>query len=203
MAEAESALGISSTYLFLIRSENYNMLSYDNLEKTLKISGMGHSVGLHFSIGEHGSYDNEVQLRTLILNDAILFRGITGLECKVFSFHNPADGDVFQIEVPGLVNVYNDTFFSKIKYISDSNMQWRDGCPCEMFSAGRYEQIQMLVHPMSYADELASDRDVLLFFLKKKLLYLKKMNEIQNRYLRDNVIGLDEIFDYIGRAENR
>ncbi|HYC02682.1 MAG TPA: hypothetical protein VED40_05275 [Azospirillaceae bacterium] len=201
MARAEAGLGVRSTYLFLVRSPNYNPFTGDNVGRIRDIARMGHAVGLHFSNeGEDVGAFGGSSLPDRIRADAELLGLGVGLEVGVFSFHNPAGKDEFQIEVPGLTNTYGHRFFGGIKYLSESNFRWREGCPCLLFADRRHAVLQLLVHPMTYAEDLRDDRDALLFFLQGKLSELGALNQAQNASLRDAPMGLAEL---IGRIADR
>lgn len=198
IAKLEAGLGVRSSFLFLLRSRNYNLLAGDSIAKVRSIAAMGHAVGLHFS-REPGDEpaDTALPLSDRIRADAALMAQAVGLPIGLFSFHNPAGRDEFQIDVPGLINCYAARFFSDIKYISESNFHWREGCPCESLRSTRHPVMQILVHPMTYCDRLRSDRDALLYFLYRKLIELSGVNQEQNRNLRERPIDAAEIADYI------
>jgi hypothetical protein len=47
----------------------------------------------------------------------------------------------------GVVNVMQAPFFDAEHYRSDSNQQWRHGCPHEALAAAEFEWLQLLIHP--------------------------------------------------------
>ncbi len=198
IAELERDLGIRASYLFLLRSRNYNLICGDSIAKVRAIAGMGHAVGLHFTREPGDEPEGQVvALADRISADAGLMANVTGLKIQLFSFHNPAGRSEFQVEVPGLINVYAARYFKEMKYLSESNFRWREGCPCELFRAGRYEVLQLLIHPMSYCDDLKTDRDALLYFLYRKLVELREVNGTQNLSLREHPVDLKDIADYV------
>lgn len=199
IATLEAELSVRSSFLFLLRSKNYNLLSGDSIAKVRAIAALGHAVGLHFS-REPGDEPTQqpLPLADRIRADAAFMAQAVGLPIRLFSFHNPAGRDEFQVEVPGLINSYGARFFGGIRYLSESNFRWREGCPCEIFCSGRYPAMQILIHPMSYCDRLRTDRDALLYFLYRKLLELSEANQAQNLTLRQHPVRLDEIAAYLG-----
>jgi hypothetical protein len=198
IAGAEAELGVRSSFLFLLRSKNYNLLAGDSIAKVRSIAEFGHAVGLHFS-REPGDEPagTPLPLPERIRTDAALMAQAVGLPVRLFSFHNPAGRDEFQVDVPGLINSYAPRFFGDIKYLSESNFRWREGCPCEIFRSGRYPVMQILIHPMTYCDLLRTDRDALLYFLYRKLLELSQANQAQNLTLRQHPVGPEEIAEYL------
>ena len=49
--------------------------------------------------------------------------------------------------VDGAVNVMQRPFFDPDHYRSDSNQHWQHGCPHEDLRQGRFEWLQLLIHP--------------------------------------------------------
>jgi hypothetical protein len=50
-------------------------------------------------------------------------------------------------EIPGAANAYSTRYFAPPQYRSDSNQQWRSGCPHDELRAGSFPWLQILVHP--------------------------------------------------------
>ncbi len=198
IAGIEADLAVRSSYLFLLRSRNYNLLSGDSIAKIRTIAAMGHAIGLHFS-REPGDEpaDAPLPLTDRIRADGAIMAQAVALPIQLFSFHNPGERDDFQLDVPGLTNAYAAAFFRDIKYVSESNVRWREGCPCELFRSGGDAVLQILIHPMTYCDRLRTDRDALLYFLCRKLVELRDVNQAQNRTLRQQPIALGDIADYL------
>jgi hypothetical protein len=49
--------------------------------------------------------------------------------------------------VDGFVNAMQPPYFDADHYRSDSNQQWRHGCPHEGLARGGFEWLQLLTHP--------------------------------------------------------
>ncbi len=197
MASIEADLAVRSTYLILLRSRNYNLLAGDSIAKVRQIAALGHEIGLHHSCEPGDAVDGRRPLEQSIRADAALLEAQTGLPVRVFSLHNPAEKDNFALEIPGLINTYHSRYFREIKYLSESNFRWRDGCPCNLFLSQRYDVMQILVHPMSYAASLDSDREALLHFLTQKVRELSQINQDQNRVLRGDRVSIGEVADHL------
>ena len=193
MAVLEKEMGVKATYLVLIRSANYNAAEGRNLRMLAEMAEMGHDIGLHFSLEDHPQCDRGHDLSELIRSDADLLAMLLGNPVTVFGFHNPTDTNQFQMDVFGMVNTYADRYFKDVYYMSESNMHWRDGCPSEKLLSGRHEIIQLLVHPLSYAGDLATDYDVLVHFLELKLSDLFEYNLRQNRVLREAEYSIGDV----------
>jgi len=201
MARIEREMGVRATYLVMLRSANYNPAEARNLRMLYQIAEMGHDVGLHFSLVDHPESRPAENLAGLIQGDAELLGSLLGRPVPVFGFHNPTDGGQYKIEVPALVNTYAAEFFDDAYYISESNMRWRKGCPCETLLTCTHSRVQLLVHPLSFAEELSTDRDVLMHFLHLKLVDLLEYNVSQNGTLRQEKIGAADFLDYLQRKQ--
>lgn len=83
-----------------------------------------------------------------------------------FSFHRPLREHLeANIKVDGLINMYGRDFFVlldnpadiadiSVKYIADSNHQWKYGVSnAETFE--KYKKLQLLVHPLSWSEKRA------------------------------------------------
>jgi hypothetical protein len=125
MAELEAELGVRATYLLMTESVFYNLASSEGTAAISRLRAFGHAVGLH---AVHPTVD---------LDDRF---------DRVVSWHNPKP-EYMSDSVPGAVNVYAEPFFSRQTYRSDSNHQWRSGCPHEELRGGSFPWLQVLVHP--------------------------------------------------------
>mgnify|MGYP001170929855 FL=1 len=152
MALIEEKLGISSNYFFQIRSNSYNLLSKQNIDMILSIKKMGHKVGLHVHLG---SYNENQDIKDYIINDINILSNILGISINSFSFHRPIRKILEKnLKIDGLLNTYQDLFFeltddyenAKVRYISDSNHQWKYGDPFNL-KFENIQKVQLLIHP--------------------------------------------------------
>ena len=201
MAAIEHEAGICSTYFVLLRSANYNPAERRCVHMLEEIRDMSHDVGLHFSLVDHPALDIEYDLENLIREDADLLSRILCSSIRVFSFHNPpADGRISQ-SVDGLINTYAASYFQHTYYVSDSNVHWHRGCPCQLLRDGSHEAIQLLTHPNAYSGNFSSDHDVLLHFLRNKITELLAYNTAQNRVLQRDPWSMKNLLDRIIKLE--
>jgi hypothetical protein len=195
MAELEAQHDAVATYLVLVRSPNYNVFSGAGARALRRLRELGHEVGLHFTAEEHDPSALAADLPACIRGDAQLLERVMSAPVRVFSFHNPAGKDDYAAEVPGLVNTYEDRFL--LRYLSESNMSWRHGSPVEVLAEAQDPIVQILVHPFSYRADLTSDREVLLWFLRDKVTELLELNVAQNRVLREEELGLEDVAAFL------
>jgi hypothetical protein len=125
MAELEARLGVTATYLLMTESVFYNLASAEGAAAAARLRELGHRVGLH------AVYPN------VPLDDRF---------DAVVSWHNPRP-EYMSDEIPGAVNAYGPRYFSPETYRSDSNHNWRAGCPHEELRARAFPWLQILVHP--------------------------------------------------------
>jgi len=125
MAELEAELGVLATYLLMTESVFYNLASTEGAAVMAKLRELGHAVGLH-AVYPKVELDDRFD--------------------PVVSWHNP-NPEYMSDKVAGAINVYAEPYFSPPTYRSDSNQQWRSGCPHEELRGGGFPWLQILVHP--------------------------------------------------------
>ncbi|MRS11747.1 MAG: hypothetical protein EG823_01585 [Actinobacteria bacterium] len=145
MAEIEHDLGVVSTYCLMLTSPMYNLFAPPNLELVRRIRSLGHRFGLHFDEHRHDAAVGAVS--SLVDAEAALLSECLGVPIDVVTFHQPST-DVIEGRISTtMLNSYDREHTAGFYYLSDSNTVWREGCACEVFSAGRYPRLQLLIHP--------------------------------------------------------
>ena len=146
MAEIEAKKNVRSTYHFMLRSCNYNLLNGENIRKIRLISDLEHDIGLHYSdTPEDRNRADSTALCDAIKRDWEILKAETGLTISTFSFHNPIDLSSDPLRINQLINTYDDPYFKDISYISESNFDWQSGCPSETFVDKPFERVQVLI----------------------------------------------------------
>jgi hypothetical protein len=125
MAELEAELGVTTTYLLMTESVFYNLASSEGAAAIARLRELGHSLGLH------AVYPN------VALDDRFE---------PIVSWHNP-EPKYMADDIPGAVNTYGTRYFSPETYRSDSNQNWRAGCPHHGLRTSAFPWLQILVHP--------------------------------------------------------
>lgn len=185
MAELEAELGIRSTYFVLTNSPLYNLLEDEVIEILSKIRSMDHWIGLHIDL------PNTPLLKDKTIEEVteILFRSFSALFPfePVVSYHRPAK-EVFGLTFKSFANTYESRFFKDIKYLSDSRKNWREGCPCQAILEGKYQQLQLLTHPVWWgtADDLYSLGSEIMDNRTSKLVDYLADNVTPFKVLKDN-----------------
>ena len=125
MAELEAEVGARATYFLMTQSVFYNLGSSEGRRALNRLRELDHGVGLH-AVWPGVELDDRF--------DAVI------------AWHNP-DPDYMSDLVDGVVNVMQEPYFDPDHYRSDSNQRWRHGCPHEDLREGRFEWLQLLIHP--------------------------------------------------------
>ena len=71
------------------------------------------------------------------------------------SMHRPSQATLeSDLQIPGMINSYGQTFFHDFKYLSDSRRRWREPVE-EIIRSGTYDRLHILTHAFWYhkADE--------------------------------------------------
>ena len=142
LALCEYRLKICSSYFFMMSTNFYNRLSSHNQKLVKKISNTGHKVSIHcdptaYKDLEYFKYEKNV------------FENIFGEKVNIVSIHRPR---FFlknnNIKLFGISQTYQDIFFKKMKYISDSNC--RDVFPqiIKFLEEPRKFGLHLLIHPI-------------------------------------------------------
>lgn len=203
MAAIEHEAGIRSTYCVLLRSANYNPAERRCVRMLDEIRDMGHDVGLHFSLIDHPALGRSHVLEDLVREDADILSRVLQSDVRVFSFHNPPADERISHPVDGLINAYAERYFRDAYYMSDSNLYWHRGCPCQILNGSSHDVIQLLTHPNAYSGEFSTDHDVLMYFLHNKIADLLAYNTENNRVLRQDPWSMKDVLDRMAKSERQ
>ncbi len=143
LAELEAEAGAAATYLLMTESLFYNLASVEGRWALERLRALGHRVGLH-AVWPRAAFDERFD--------------------RVLAWHNP-DPPFMSEPVDGAVNVMQEPWFDRDHYRSDSNQQWRGGCPHEQLARGEYDWLQLLVHPEIWVYQGATMRETMLAML--------------------------------------
>ena len=152
MARVEEEMGVQSTYLVMVRSAMYNLMSGPNMALVREIMGRGHWLGLHFD--EH-YYPNAgaAEIADYVERERSWLSQESGAAVDVVSFHQPSSR-VLEGEIAlNCINAYDPEYMAGVHYLSDSNFVWNDTPPHEQFRARKHTQLQILVHPECWTQD--------------------------------------------------
>lgn len=161
MAEVEESLDINSTYF--IRTDGvFNPFDGKNLEMLKRISKLGHEIGFHYEF-KHESLAN---FKKYFLNNKKKFETLLGKKIYGAALHktkkinssNEANKlnivEDFLTELDLEYDAYSGKFMKKIKFISDSQYKWREGCMCTHIK--KASRLCILTHPIWWSSKTTS-----------------------------------------------
>ena len=143
LAELETEAGAQATYFLMTRSVFYNLGSLEGEQALARLRELGHRVGLH-AVYPRFELDDRFD--------------------PVVAWHNP-DPEFMREPLHDAINVMQPGYFDPEHYRSDSNQQWRNGCPHEELAAGGFEWLQLLTHPEIWAYPGATMGETMRAFL--------------------------------------
>lgn len=160
IARIEAERDFKSSYFVQLTNNAYNALSKVNIDMLKGILEMGHQVGLHYHRNGVSSID---EVKKDLLHQGRVLSQFLNITVDRFSLHRPSMEHLrADIRVDGMMNTYGTEFFTctdtttppngpVVKYISDSNHQWKYGLPTtDYFNAN--PKIQILIHPLSWSE---------------------------------------------------
>jgi hypothetical protein len=146
MARIEKEMDVQATYFIMLRSALYNVLSIPCKEFVQEIINLGHWIGCHFD----ERYYTQLNLRQIaaqVDQERRLLSREFKTPVKVVSFHQPSRRVLNNTLRINSFNTYGQKDMKGVHYLSDSNMTWREECPCEVFQVRRYTHLHLLIHP--------------------------------------------------------
>lgn len=150
MSEIEKKMQVGGAIYFVLLSTNfYNVHSKESKEYVARIIKNGGSIGLHF---DETQYDisSEKEIEEYVYGEVESLSNALGTEINVVSMHRPSEKFLSQdIKFDNIINSYEHTFFSDMKYLSDSRRSWRENVD-EIISERIYERLHILTHPIWY-----------------------------------------------------
>jgi len=176
LAKREKEWGVKSTYYFLITSRLYNVLDKKNREIIEEISKLGHYIGLHFDetnydLGNNAEDRNEKIKALIVKEKKVLEDSLENVEIGSVSMHIPSK-ETLEANLHfenGFVNSYGYDFFKGYKYVSDSEMRWRENV-WEVIECGEYNKLHVLTHPIWFDDNVLEKKEKVQNYLSKKKL---------------------------------
>lgn len=153
-AKIENELSCSSTYLFRVHADEYNLFSCISWDIIRRLRDLGHEIGLHFEAMNVGRA-LKIDPPKLLKMEKETIESILGYKVKTASEHREISGTVHATPVyRELYNPYeagfdyyamDEKYCKQMKYLSDSNANWREGDLLKHL--GKHDRFQILVHP--------------------------------------------------------
>jgi len=154
LAEREAGWGVSSTYLVQVDCPLYRLEGADAREILATLVALGHEVGLHVDVGALAP--EALEGRVAQARDRL--EAVTEAPVRSVSFHRPAAAVLRgPSAVCGMINAYAEELMEA--YISDSEGRFRHGDPLRSIQEQRGQTLQLLIHPVWWADRHLSPGD--------------------------------------------
>lgn len=154
VAQIEAELGVKGHYFVLLRTEMYNPFSGAARESLDAIRGHGHAVGLHLDASLYP--DDPAALDDAAARECVALEAATGAPVEVISFHRPAKALVgYERPLAERRHAYEPRFVEDMGYVSDSRGAWHHGHPLEHPAVAGGWGLQLLTHPVWWAQEHA------------------------------------------------
>ncbi len=92
-----------------------------------------------------------------------------GIPVESVSMHIPSQ-DTLKANLTfesGFINSYSEEYFKNYKYVSDSEMRWREDVD-DIVCSGKYKKLHILTHPIWYDFYNIDKQEKVLNYLKTK-----------------------------------
>lgn len=191
VAKIEAELNIKSYFFVLLNTNFYNAFSFKNKQLLEQIISYGHYIGLHFDASPYCSPQDNVtkdilsELNKQAENECTLLENFLKVAINHISFHRPIQGLLnHEGKIAGRYSTYNELYFSKIGYCSDSGGEWKFGNPLDHTAIKNQTALQLLTHPIWWAQPGNSPNDKLKNFLARlhesNIIELKSNSKVFN-----------------------
>ena len=182
LAEIEEDQGLRSTYFFLTTSPLYNVAAPLNRRRLLELHGRGFEIGLHFDPLVYGDLDDAAMLPRA-QHEIETLEAIVGAPVRSISIHNPSAHGKFP-SFEGFNNAYDESYFAPGRYLSDSCMEFRDKDPFEFFAQPVSEIVQVLLHPLHYAETEQGYSDIFAGLVRRFSETLDREASVNPTYMK-------------------
>ncbi len=155
IAEIEAALGLSSSYFVLLRTEMYNPFSAAGVGALERLRALGHEIGLHLDASFYGPERDAFEQGAQ--QECAALEALLGIDMATISFHRPPAA-LLNLDgvLAGRRHAYEPRFFSEIGYCSDSRGDWHHGHPLEHEAVAKDRALQLLTHPIWWSRDAGS-----------------------------------------------
>ena len=180
MAEIEAEMDMRASYFLLLGSPYYNLLSDTSIAAPRRLVALGHEVGLHYDVRSIARASEEPA--AVLAKQAELLSELAGEKVVSIAMHNPSTSGADLFRRSAFINAYDEKF-TQDGYFSDSCGAWRDDFVNRYAEDKLPENIQLLVHPIFWAEE-SQDR----------LTTLEQFAASQVAELADEIEGVRELW---------
>ncbi len=157
MAEVEAGLGARATY-YVALTQQYNVLSAENVAILHRLVALGHQVGLHYDLVCYPS-DPDAALERLDWEVGVLAR-CCGAEVSSICMHQPHTGLENLFAIGGrYLNPHDPRLARGLVYVSDSCRAWRDETLLRCLGSDPPDRVMLNTHPELWLDASILERE--------------------------------------------
>ena len=172
IAKLENTLEVQSTFFFMLTSNMYNIFSTFSQNLINQIINLNHKVSIHFDPTVYSTLDS-------FLEEKYFFEKTFDVDIDIVSIHRPGkflnnnNQSLFEV-----AHTYQDKFFTKMEYISDSGGVDVKSKLDKYLSNPSEQGLQLLLHPIWWTSKTESPIITLNNCFNKKLDFLTDEAEL-------------------------
>jgi hypothetical protein len=153
MAQLERRLGVRATYFLLVSSAVYNIHAAEHCDVPARLVELGHEVGLHYDVEV---YERGRDFRSAYEGERAALAALSGQPINAIAPHNPSvRGSDPLVGARDVTHSYAIVEKLDMAYVSDSCGAWRDDTIAVLTQPELPLRLQMLIHPIFWADQSA------------------------------------------------
>ena len=115
-----------------------------------------------------------------------MLSALLGTPVTSVSMHRPSQATLdADLQIPGMINSYGQTFFHDFKYLSDSRRRWREPVE-EIVASGRYDRLHILTHAFWYHQQ----EEPIEVTVRR---FISSANQERYRQMEENITDLASI----------
>jgi hypothetical protein len=168
IAEVEASEGMRATYYVLVSTQMYNIAAAPARRALARLADLGHALGLHFDAAQYAQTARSA-LDAHARRECDILADLSGAPVASISFHRPAP-ELIGLAEPfaGRPHSYEPRFFSDVGYVSDSSGGFFQGHPLDHPAVAAGRALQLLTHPIWWADDEEVDATTALDRLREE-----------------------------------
>lgn len=147
----EQQMDVTSTFFLLMTTEFYNLLAPRSLAIVNAIKDSGSRIGLHFDPTSYDDIDAGFEI------EKATFEQLFSQRLDIVSLHRPRDFlQNNDQRLAGVRHTYEDEYFKRMKYVSDSGGSFRFGSPFDTDEFHNGLTMHINLHPIWWVNDAAT-----------------------------------------------
>jgi hypothetical protein len=167
LARSERGWAIATTYHVMLDSPFYDVRAGESRDALAELASLGHEIGLHYDVVARGMKETDSASREAdVAKACVELEEIIGRRVRSLSFHLPVPELVSgPLHVAGRISAYGQELSQW--YLSDSRARWREGDPLWSLERPIGTNLQILIHPIWWAEQHLHPTERLREFLSE------------------------------------